>query len=134
MKCSSKKNTLSVGPHCGYFRMQKLKPRVAKVSTVASVRSENYQLIIFAFNFTARLVAMATSAGINKVFIFKSHSFSIKRNLLEWSTKIKELGSLNNYQNAERQVRMFSQRIQWTPLLLVVSMFACENTHSVALG
>jgi len=24
------------------------------------------------------------------------------------------------FQNAERQVRMFSQRIQWTPLLLVV--------------
>jgi len=37
-------------------------------------------------------------------------------------------------ENAERQVRMFSQRIQWTPLLLVVSIFACENTHSVALG
>jgi len=37
-------------------------------------------------------------------------------------------------QNAERQVRMFSQRIQWTPLLLVVYMFACENMHSVALG
>jgi len=35
-------------------------------------------------------------------------------------------------ENAERQVRRFSQRIQWTPLLLVVSMFACENTHSVA--
>jgi len=32
-------------------------------------------------------------------------------------------------ENAERQVRMFSQ-----PLLLVVSTFACENTHSVALG
>jgi len=37
-------------------------------------------------------------------------------------------------ENAERQVRMFSQRVQWTPLLLVVSMFACEKTHSVALG
>jgi len=37
-------------------------------------------------------------------------------------------------QNAERQVRMFSQRIQWTPLQIVVSIFACENTHSVALG
>jgi len=37
-------------------------------------------------------------------------------------------------ENAERQVRMFSQRIQWTPLLLVISNFACENTHSVALG
>jgi len=37
-------------------------------------------------------------------------------------------------ENAERPVRMFSQRVQWTPLLLVVSMFACENTHSVALG
>jgi len=36
--------------------------------------------------------------------------------------------------NAERHVRRFSQRIQWTPLLLVVSMFTCENTHSVALG
>jgi len=36
--------------------------------------------------------------------------------------------------NVERQVRMVSQRVQWTPLLLVVSMFACENTHSVALG
>jgi len=29
---------------------------------------------------------------------------------------------------------MFSQHIQWTPLLLVVSIFACKNTHSVALG
>jgi len=28
-------------------------------------------------------------------------------------------------QNAERKVRRFSQRIQWTPLLLVVYMFAC---------
>jgi len=37
-------------------------------------------------------------------------------------------------ENAERQVRMFSQRVQWTPLLLVVSVFACENTHSLALG
>jgi len=37
-------------------------------------------------------------------------------------------------ENAEGQVRMFSQRVQWTPLLLVVSMFACENTHSVVLG
>jgi len=37
-------------------------------------------------------------------------------------------------ENAVRQVRMFSQRVQWTPLLLVVSMFACKNTHSVALG
>jgi len=37
-------------------------------------------------------------------------------------------------ENAERQVRMFSQRIQWTPLLLVISIFACENTHRVALG
>jgi len=27
-----------------------------------------------------------------------------------------------------------SLTLQWTPLLLVVSMFACENTHSVALG
>jgi len=35
---------------------------------------------------------------INKAFIFKSHSLSIKRNLLEFSTKIKKLGSLNNYQ------------------------------------
>jgi len=26
-------------------------------------------------------------------------------------------------ENAERQVRMFSQLVQWTPLLLVVSMF-----------
>jgi len=26
-------------------------------------------------------------------------------------------------------VRMFSQRIQWTPLLLVVLIFACENTQ-----
>jgi len=24
--------------------------------------------------------------------------------------------------------------LQWTPLLLVVSMFTCENTRSVALG
>jgi len=37
-------------------------------------------------------------------------------------------------QNAERQVRMFSQRIQWTPLPPVVSISTCENTHSVALG
>jgi len=37
-------------------------------------------------------------------------------------------------ENAERQVRMFSQRVQWTPLLLVISIFACENTHNVALG
>jgi len=37
-------------------------------------------------------------------------------------------------ENAERQVQMFSQRLQWTPLLLVISIFACENTHSVALG
>jgi len=29
---------------------------------------------------------------------------------------------------------MFSQRIQWTPLLLVISIYECENTHSVALG
>jgi len=36
--------------------------------------------------------------------------------------------------NAERQVRRFSQRVQWTPLLLMISIFACENTHSVALG
>jgi len=33
---------LCLGPHCAYFRMRKLKPQVAKVSTVASVRSENY--------------------------------------------------------------------------------------------
>jgi len=26
-----------------------------------------------------------------------------------------------------------SLTLQWTPLLLVVSMFACENTHRVAL-
>jgi len=37
-------------------------------------------------------------------------------------------------ENAERQVRMFSQRVQWTPLLPAISIFACENTHSVALG
>jgi len=29
--------------------------------------------------------------------------------------------------NAERQVRRFSQRVQWTPLLLVSSIFACEK-------
>jgi len=29
--------TLGLGPHCAYFRMRKLKPQVAKVSTVASV-------------------------------------------------------------------------------------------------
>jgi len=40
----------------------------------------------------------------------------------------------NAVENAERQVRKFSQRVQWTPLLLVISIFACENTHSVALG
>jgi len=28
---------LSLGPHCTYFRMRKLKPQVAKASTVASV-------------------------------------------------------------------------------------------------
>jgi len=27
-----------------------------------------------------------------------------------------------------------SLTLQWTPLLLVVSTFACENTHRVALG
>jgi len=37
-------------------------------------------------------------------------------------------------ENAERQVRMFSQRVQWKPLLLVISIFACENMHRVALG
>jgi len=31
-------------------------------------------------------------------------------------------------------VRRFSQRVQWTPLLLVISIFACEKPHSVALG
>jgi len=35
-------------------------------------------------------------------------------------------------ENAERQVRRFSQRVQWPPSLLVISMFACENMHSVA--
>jgi len=29
---------------------------------------------------------------------------------------------------------MFSQRVQWKPLLLVISIFTCKNTHSVALG
>jgi len=43
--------------------MRKLKPQVEKVSTATSVRPENYQLIIFAFNFTAHLVVMATSVG-----------------------------------------------------------------------
>jgi len=28
------KSTLSLGPHCAYFRMQTFKPQVAKVSTV----------------------------------------------------------------------------------------------------
>jgi len=37
-------------------------------------------------------------------------------------------------ENAEQQVQMFSQSVQWTPLLLVISILACENTHSVALG
>jgi len=37
-------------------------------------------------------------------------------------------------ENAERQARRFSQRVQWTPLLPVISIFACKNTHSVALG
>jgi len=37
-------------------------------------------------------------------------------------------------ENAERQVQMFSQLVQWTPLLLVISIFECENTHSMALG
>jgi len=30
-------NPVSLGPHCAYFRMRKLKPQVANVSTVASV-------------------------------------------------------------------------------------------------
>jgi len=46
--------TKSLGPHDAYFCMRTLKPQVAKASTVASV--------------------------INKAFIFKSHSLSIKRN------------------------------------------------------
>jgi len=33
---------VSLGPHCAYFRMGKLKPQVAKVPTAVSVRSENY--------------------------------------------------------------------------------------------
>jgi len=37
-------------------------------------------------------------------------------------------------ENSERQMRMFSQHVQWTPLLLVILIFTCENTHSVALG
>jgi len=37
-------------------------------------------------------------------------------------------------ENAEQQVGIFSHSVQWTPLLLVISIFACENTHSVALG
>jgi len=28
----------------------------------------------------------------------------------------------------------FLNAVQWTPSLLVISIFACENTHSVALG
>jgi len=32
--------SISLGPHCAYFRMRKLKPQVAKVSTVASVMRE----------------------------------------------------------------------------------------------
>jgi len=35
--------------------------------------------------------------------------------------------------NAE-QVQRFSQLVQWTPLLLAVSIFTCEKPHSVALG
>jgi len=38
--------------------------------------------------------------------------------------------------NAE-QVQRFSQLVQWTPLLLAVSIFTCEkphSAHSVALG
>jgi len=27
-----------------------------------------------------------------------------------------------------------SLTLQWTPLLLVISIFACENTHRVALS
>jgi len=34
----------------------------------------------------------------------------------------------------ERFIYHASLTLQWTPLLLVVSMFACENTHRVALG
>jgi len=29
---------------------------------------------------------------------------------------------------------LFILTLQWTPLLPVVSIFACENMHSVALG
>jgi len=27
-----------------------------------------------------------------------------------------------------------AERLKWTPLLLVIKISACENTHSVALG
>jgi len=32
--------SLSLGPHCAYFRMRTCKPQVAKVSTVASVMKD----------------------------------------------------------------------------------------------
>jgi len=31
--------TLSLGPHCAYFRMQKFKPQVAKVSTLCAEKT-----------------------------------------------------------------------------------------------
>jgi len=31
------------------------------------------------------------------------------------------------FQNAERQVGIFSQLVQWTPFLLVVQIFVFEN-------
>jgi len=34
----------------------------------------------------------------------------------------------------ESFIYLASLMLQWTPLLLVISIFACENTHRVALG
>jgi len=59
---------VSLGPHCAYFHRRKLKPKVEKVSTVADKLS----------------------------FHFKSHSLSIKRNLLECSTKLPKKNNLLN--------------------------------------
>jgi len=51
---------LSLGPHCAYFRMQTLKPQVAKVSTVRVSRITDATVDAFAtcgFNFRMRKYA-----------------------------------------------------------------------------
>jgi len=42
-KCTGR---VSLGPHCAYFRMRTLKPQVAKVSTVASVMRDNWNVAL----------------------------------------------------------------------------------------